>query len=164
MTVENVSREAQRAIEANPAIQRLNVLLGSWRTEIVMPLDPPIVTSGREDIEWLGEGPFLVMRGTVEHPDFPDGIIIIGADDSNEAYSMLYFDSRGVARIYQMSLGDGTLKFWRETPGFNQRYIGRFSEDGNTITGAWEKSTDGTTWEHDFDLIYIRDNSAQKPR
>jgi CBS domain-containing protein len=30
------------------------------------------------------------------------------------------------------------------------------SEDGNTISGAWEKSDDGSTWEHDFDLTYTR--------
>jgi hypothetical protein len=39
------------------------------------------------------------------------------------------------------------LDFW-------QRFTGELSPDGSTITGRWETSQDGSTWEHDFDLIY----------
>jgi len=39
---------------------------------------------------------------------------------------------------------------------FAQRYIGTFGADGTTIEGAWETCQDGSTWEHDFDLIYTR--------
>jgi hypothetical protein len=39
---------------------------------------------------------------------------------------------------------------------FSQRWSGRFSDDGNTIEGAWEISNDGETWEKDFDLTYRR--------
>ena len=38
---------------------------------------------------------------------------------------------------------------------FRQRFTGTFSEDENTITGAWEKSPGGD-WEHDFALTYRR--------
>jgi hypothetical protein len=36
-------------------------------------------------------------------------------------------------------------------------WLGTFDETGNTISGAWEISRDGSTWEHDFDLIYTRE-------
>jgi hypothetical protein len=55
-----------------------------------------------------------------------------------------------------MSLSDRTWKIWRDFPGFSQRFIGTFNEDGTLITARWEKSTDGSTWEHDFDLTYTR--------
>lgn len=29
-------------------------------------------------------------------------------------------------------------------------------EDGDTITGRWEKAPDGSTWETDFEIIYRR--------
>ena len=32
------------------------------------------------------------------------------------------FDSRGVRRTYRVSLDDGVLRFWRDAPGFDQRY------------------------------------------
>jgi hypothetical protein len=149
-------KKSQQAAESNPAIKRLSVLVGAWRTEISIFLDSPTVILGRTTIEWLKEGPFLVVRGSVEHPDFPTGLSIIGSDDSNETYSMLYFDSRGVSRVYEVSLSSEVWKLWRDAPGFSQRFIGRFSDGGNTITGSWEKSSDGSNWEHDFDLTYTK--------
>jgi len=44
--------------------------------------------------------------------------MIIGRDESTEAYSVLYHGERGVCRIYQMSLADGIWKLWRDAPGF----------------------------------------------
>ena len=35
---------------------------------------------------------------------------------------MEYFDSRGVRRIYGVSLEDGVLRMWRDAPGFDQRF------------------------------------------
>ena len=55
-----------------------------------------------------------------------------------------------------MSFEDGVWKLWRDSPGFSQRYAGTFSEDGSTIEGRWEISTDDSTWEPDFDLTYRR--------
>jgi hypothetical protein len=84
------------------------------------------------------------------------GTWIIGPDDAAGTYCVLHYDSRGVSRIYQMSLSDGVWKVWRDFPGFSQRFSGNFSEDGNTITASWEKSVDGSKWEHDFDLTYTK--------
>lgn len=39
---------------------------------------------------------------------------------------------------------------------FSQRFTGTFSDDGRTIQGRWETCHDGSTWEHDFDLVYRR--------
>lgn len=35
------------------------------------------------------------------------------------------------------------------------------SSDGRTIRATWEKSPDGASWEHDFDLVYTK---ARSPR
>lgn len=77
------------------------------------------------------------------------------------AYTQHYYDSRGVVRLYAMSLADGVWTLTREsadfTPlDFRQRFTGTFSEDGNTISGAWEKDVSGDGWEHDFALTYRR--------
>ena len=156
------NQAAQQTWESNPTVNRLAALVGAWCTEILMPADPPIDVRGQATVEWLKEGPFLLMRSSVEHQDFPIGTMIIGGDDSSERYSMLYFDSRGIARIYEMSLSDAVWELRRESPGFSQRFIGKFSDNGNTITGYWEKSTDGSSWEHDFDLTYRRENHGRK--
>jgi hypothetical protein len=33
---------------------------------------------------------------------------------------------------------------------------GKITEAGNTFTGYWERSTDGSSWQRDFDMIYSR--------
>ncbi len=146
----------QQMWESNNALKRLARLVGTWRSEISMPTEPPIITGGQSTVGWLTDGPFLIIRDSVDHPDFPSGTMIIGGDDSSDEYSMLYFDSRGIARIYEMSLSDEVWQLTRYSPGFSQRYMGRFGDGGDTITGCWERSSDGTTWELDFDLNYRR--------
>jgi hypothetical protein len=111
---------------------------------------------GLTTFEWLEGESFLVQRSQVADDDFPDGVMIIGCDDATGRYTQCYSDSRGVYRIYQMSLDGGVLKLWREEPGFSQRFIGTFSDDGGAIAGAWERSSDGLAWEHDFHLKYTK--------
>ena len=141
---------------SNPALRRLDILVGEWVTESVAPLDPHATIRGHTSFQWLEGGAFLVMRSGVPQSDFPRASAIIGPDDSAGAYGMLYSDSRGVSRIYAMSLSDGIWKVWRNAPGFSQRFTGTFSDSGDTITACWEKSSDGANWEHDFALTYTK--------
>jgi hypothetical protein len=133
----------------------LDRLVGEWTIEAAFP-DAP---AGRVTFEWLSGEQFLVERWEVPHPDAPDGIAIMGFDASRNGYLQHYFDSRGVARVYQMSFSDGVWKLWRDTADFSpldfeQRFIGTLSDDGKNIAGRWEIRHDGSTWEKDFDLTY----------
>ena len=98
---------------------------------------------GRVTFEWHDSKAHLVERGTVELPEAPDNISIIGCDGANGTYFQLYSDERGVCRIYEMSIGNGEWKLWREGEPFSQRFTATFSDDGNTITGRWEIAEDG---------------------
>jgi hypothetical protein len=145
------------------SLDRLDVLTGQWEMEARFeagyfgPGSAPITSrGGRTAFEWLEGRFFLTQRFMTEHPDAPSGIAIIGAGTEPDAFTQHYYDSRGVARVYQMSLDGRVWKLWREAPGFWQRYTGVISDDGNTITGAWEASPDGQEWKHDFGLAYIR--------
>jgi hypothetical protein len=97
-----------------------------------------------------------MMRSEIDDPRFPSGISIIGSDDATNKYFMLYFDERGVSRKQEVTFSDNVWKWWRDAPGFSQRYEGVISEGGNTITGKGELSKDGLTWEKDLDLTYHR--------
>jgi hypothetical protein len=139
----------------NPALIPLNVLVGEWDMQASIG-DRPL-GSGRTIFSWVEGGAFLMQRSEAEQAEFPTATILIGRDESSEVYSLLYFDSRDVSRVYQMSLSaDGVWKMWREAPGFFQRFTGKISTDGNTITARWERSSDGQHWEQDFDLVYTR--------
>ena len=141
----------------NPALSDLEPLVGEWSVEIAFPTEPATTLRGTVSFEWFDGGAFLIMRAGGMEWSGPSGSIgVIGRDDMAETYSMLYFDARGVSRIYEMSFGDGVWKQWRSAPGFSQRFTGTLSDDGSTITARWEKSSDGSHWDHDFDLTYTR--------
>jgi hypothetical protein len=142
-----------------PALERLEAIVGAWTLEGGLPAAPGVVVRGRVTFEWLAGGRFLVERWEIKRREFPDGIAIIGLDRDGEAFTQHYFDSRGVARVYAMSFHDGVWTLSRDSPDFSpldfrQRFTGEFSSDGRTISGRWETSGDGSTWEHDFDLTY----------
>jgi hypothetical protein len=72
--------------------------------------DVPATESGaRVVFEWLPGERFVIQRREVPIPEAPGGV----------------------------------LKLWRDAPDFSpldfsQRYVGVFSGDGNSISGAWE--------------------------
>jgi hypothetical protein len=150
------------AAERPASLDRLNVLIGQWEMEASFeagffgPGTPPVTGRGRTTFEWLEGGFFLTQRFANEHPAAPSGITIIGVGADPGTFEQHYYDSRGVARVYQMSLEAGVWKLWREAPGFWQRYTGQMAEDGATIKGAWEASADGREWRHDFGLTYSK--------
>jgi hypothetical protein len=143
----------------NPALQDLEALVGDWKMELsnasFLPRSSDTVT-GHVSIKWLEEGAFLVMYMGSQPLSTPDATWLIGRDESAHNYLVLYYDNRKVSRVYEMSFSDGTWKMWRNSPDFSQRFEGKVSEDGNTITAHWQNSSDGTTWEHDFDVTYMK--------
>lgn len=143
----------------NPAIQELEILAGDWRMELsnasFLPSSSDTMT-GHVSFEWMEGGAFLIMYMGETPSGPPDAVWVIGRDGSTPNYTVLYYDNRKVSRVYEMSYLDGTWKMWRNSPDFSQRFEGKVSEDGNTITAHWENSSNGSTWEHDFDVTYTK--------
>ncbi len=139
----------------------LKVLIGEWSLEMTMPGGKPSGDVGaRVTFERMGEK-FLLERWTVPVPEAPDGLAVIGYDEGRGTLLQHYFDERGVARVYEMSLETDVWTLERTKPDFSplqftQRFTGTFSSDGRTIDGRWEICHDGSTWEHDFNLTYRR--------
>ena len=144
-----------------PTLEALEPFIGQWDLEPRFSFPVPDDVTGRVVFEWMPGRTFLVERWEVSLPEAPDGIAIIGPKEGGDAYLQHYFDSRGVARVYQMGFADGVWTLSRTTADFSpldfsQRYAGRFSDDGTRIEGAWDICHDGETWEKDFDLTYHR--------
>ena len=147
----------------SPGLGRLDPLVGEWDVEAIV--EGRTVATGRTTFEWLEGGAFLVQRADgepaqgspewVANSPFPT-TSIVGLDDADDRFSMLYADARGVSRVYELSLSDSVLQIWRDAPGFFQRFTGTFGDDGATIVGRWERSDDGSNWQKDFDLTYTR--------
>ena len=139
---------------AEKALEEMEPLVGEWALEAISPGGEPWPAQARTTIEWHDSGAHLVERTTIELPDAPDVIKIMGCDAANGTYYQLYSDDRGVCRVYEMSIGGGEWRLWRTGEPFPQRFSGTFEDDGNTIRGRWEKAEDGENYETDFDLIY----------
>jgi hypothetical protein len=141
---------------AEEALGKLERLVGEWTVEARWPAGEPWPGGGRVTFEWHDSRAHLIERTTIELPEAPDSIAIIGCDAANGSYFQLYSDERGVCRIYQMSISDDEWTLWREGEPFSQRFTARISDDANTITGRWEIAEDFTHYTTDFDLIYRR--------
>jgi hypothetical protein len=140
------------------ALDALVPFVGEWRMTSGPVSDPADAPRALTTFEWLRGRRFLVQRWEVDHPEAPDGIAIIGVGDAKAAYRQHYFDSRGVARVYDMTFAGRvwTLQRHAAAPDFSQRFTGTFSADAGTITGRWQRSGDGIGWAHDFELTYTR--------
>jgi hypothetical protein len=140
--------------------KHLEPFIGEWTMQAAFPGTPPM-EGGSVVFAWMAGERFLIQRWEAPVPEAPDGLAIIGFNDDRGGFLQHYFDSRGVARVYQMRLEGRIWKLWRDEPDFSpldfaQRFTGTFREDGSAIEGRWEIAHDGATWEHDFDLTYVR--------
>ena len=144
------------------ALDHLAALVGEWETEATHRLLPGTVIHGQATFEWLEGGFFLIWRAHYDHPDIPDNIAILGCDDTGDlrnpsgGCSLHYFDQRGVTRLYHLSAEAGVWRFWRDSPGFSQRFAGTLSPDGWTVNGVAELCSDGSTWDQDLRITYKR--------
>ena len=148
-----------------PENERLAPLIGEWSMAMVMPgeetPDELPDVGARVTFEWMGEKAFVLQRWTVPIPEAPDGLAVIGWDEGRGTFIQHYFDQRGVARLYEMSLDNGLWKLERRKKDFSpfefsQRFTGTVTDDGKRIEGTWEVAHDHKGWEKDFNLIFTR--------
>ena len=151
-----MSRFAAKAMIPNPRLAACKPFIGAWRTAGRHALLPGVELHGRTTFDWHEGGAFLIMRSEIDEPSVPTGIAIIGSDDQLGAFTMLYFDERGVSRHYEVSIDHGVMRWSRAAPDFSQRYSITASSDGRTLHSAGELSRDGVTWNADLELHYDR--------
>ncbi|OLZ52751.1 hypothetical protein [Amycolatopsis keratiniphila] len=144
----------------NEAMERLDVLVGSWRTTLsdAWFLEPPDQeVPGSATIEWLGDA-FVVLRWTMGGEDgqaASEMVLVLGRSDTRDAYTALYHDERGVCRVFAMDFDGTEWTLSREDPDMFQRFVAEVEPD--RITGRWEASEDqGATWRKDYDLVFAR--------
>jgi hypothetical protein len=146
-------------------MKQLEELVGEWDVSAV--LDGRTMATGTHRFTPVEGGAFLAYSGETKvaddapqlwHDNAPTSFhVLIGLDDASGRYGYLYWDSREVRRVYEMSFEDRVWRVWgRAGEEFFQRFVGRVSDDGREIESRWERSTDGEAWELDFEGTYRR--------
>ncbi len=128
------------------AQQRLAVLVGRWRTVGRTIGAPGVLIDAVDTYKWLAGG--FALLHTVDAQvgeEHVEGAEIIGWDSASRSYITLYCGSDGPNR-YEASLTeeDGGL-VWRMSSA-TDRFMGRFSGDGNVIAGRWEQLDEDRSW------------------
>lgn len=136
--------------DPDTAQQRLAALIGRWRTEgwtIATASSPAVQIDATDTYEWL-PGRFSILhkvdaRVGEEHVE---GAEIIGLNPTRDGYLTQYFGSDG-PNAYEASLAEvGGALTWAMWSAAD-RFTGAFSEDGDTITGHWERLDDEGGWQ-----------------
>jgi hypothetical protein len=148
-----IGSEAQKT---NPSLKPFEPLIGEWRTTGTHPLVPGKTFHGRASFSWIEGGAFLIWRSEIDEPGIPSGTAILGSDDAEGTFSMLYFDERGVSRKYGVTISGDVMTWSRDDPKFRQRMTLTIDADGTRIVSKGEMSREGKPWEGDLGLTYER--------
>ena len=147
------------ATDTDAAPERLDVLIGKWRTEG----RTTCASGGRADridavdtYERLPGGALLHLVDAKVGDQRVEGAEIIGYDPAREAYLTQYFGSDG-PNAYEASLveDEGAL-VWTMRSG-TDRFTGTFNQERNVITGHWEALDDDSTWQPWMNITLTRE-------
>lgn len=85
------------------------------------------------------------MRSQVEHPDFPDGVAIIGSDQDASRFVMSYFDERGVSRLMEVEAAGHQIT-WRHDGANLRQTLTLTAKAGETVISQGRMSMNGGPW------------------
>ena len=123
-------------VKPNPDLKAFERLIGTWKQSGGV--------EGEVTYEWMEGGFFLIQRVDLEQDGQPiKGIEIIGhthlfgEEPSADIKSRFYSALDGMTFDYVYEIDGDTLTIWGGERGSPAYFQGRFSQDGNTLTGGW---------------------------
>lgn len=143
------------AHESGAAVERLDALIGRWKTE-------GRTTDGSSDridavdtYERLPGGALLHLVDAVVGDLKVEGAELIGFDPNRGVYVTQYFGSDGPT-AYEASLTEEAGRLIWRMRSETTRFAGTFSEDGDVITGHWERLRDCGDWQPWMEITLTR--------
>jgi hypothetical protein len=122
--------------QPNPDLKNLDRLIGTWKQSGEV--------DGEITYEWSEGGFFLIQRvdmmqygNPIKGVEFIGHEFTFGAEPGAEIRSRFYSYLDGMTLDYVYEMEGDTLIIWGGEKGSPAYYKGTFSEDGNTLTGAW---------------------------
>ena len=131
----NDAQAQQQPPQPNPGPRSIDRLVGAWELSGEV--------RGKVSYEWMEGGYFLIQHVDLEqHGHRIKGIEIIGHEkpfgsEPSEEIKSRFYSNTGDTLDYVYELEGETLTIWGGERGSPAYYRGIFSEDGNTLSGAW---------------------------
>jgi hypothetical protein len=145
-----------------PEHERLVALIGRWRTQgrtRETAEAPAARIEAVDTYEWL-PGRYALLHLVDAHvgEEHVQGAEIIGWDPARGAYVTQYFGSDGPS-AYEATLAerDGALVWSMRSAA--DRFTGTFSDDGDTLTGHWERIDGQGNWHPWMEITLTRQAS-----
>jgi hypothetical protein len=145
--------------ESGAALERLELLVGRWKTE-----GQTTGASGADQIdaidtyERLPGGALLHLVDAQVGDQNVEGAELIGHDPDRNTYATQSFGTDG-STAYEASLTEESEGLTWRMQSKTTRFTGRFSEDGNVITGHWELRADSGDWQPWMDITLTKQAS-----
>jgi hypothetical protein len=154
-----------------PELQRLDALVGRWRSHGHIIGDPAVPITGTDIYEWLPGGFFLV-----HHVDVLIGqqkvqaLELIGEyDPTTDTFTARAYDNLGAITVMRARVDEHGV--WTFTGGGDVAPVARpaaddaggavrstltVDADGSAMTARWERSDDGVSWQPWMDISFTR--------
>ena len=136
-------------------MKRFEIFIGTWNTrgEVLATRFGPGGTLNATDVyRWLPGRKFIIHEVDARFGDEPTrSIEVIGFDAARKTHLARSFSDQGEFETFEVELSG---RRWR-IAGKKVRFDGRFSRDGDTLTGLWELKT-RRVWEPWIDLTLER--------
>jgi hypothetical protein len=113
------------------ALKQLARFVGTWH------VSGPAIT-GEVIFKWLEGGFFLVQHVDLAYEGRAiKGVEYIGYDEASSVCTSHFFDNTGHIFTYVWEVEDDEITIWFGAKDSNNRFKGRFSDDGDAYSGAW---------------------------
>jgi hypothetical protein len=154
-----VGAELQMANDFRTPLDRLDPLIGTWKTE-GWTIDPSGAPAERivatDTYERLPGGGLLHLVDAWVGDRQVEGAEIIGYDPARGGYVTQHFGSDG-ASAYVASIGEYRGALVWAMASKNDRFTGTFNDDRTVITGHWEALGEGSCWRPWMDVTLTRE-------
>ncbi len=151
---DQVAPAVLRPSNPDPALRRLDRLVGTWEISGRTLGSKEDNIRGRVTIAWLPGEFFLEQRGHMTFMDATiDSLEIVGYDPAMDTFpSTVYSNLGGIPVTYFWDVQGNTVTHWEE----GSKYTGTLSEDSRTLTGGWRPVKGYSGPDNTYDAIMTR--------
>jgi hypothetical protein len=152
--------------ESAAALQRLDALIGRWKTE-GRTTDASAAQAGQinatDTYKRLPGGALLHLVDAQVGDQKVEGAEIIGFDPARGSYVTQYFGTDGPNAYEARLVEDDRALVWTMRSA-KDRFSGTFNDQRNVITGRWEALDDALNWRPWMEITLSReaDRSARR--